>query len=168
MDTSSFPGHTIKRATPGSKLKAGAAGAGAAPAAAAAALAALAGAGAALAALAALAGAATEEATAAATSKAGGVNSEDAENAAAAAAATAATPGPLNAAKLGNIDLFQILISQINQISELLGKLRIGRFHSCFPFWVKLIFFGAQQAPCALSGFPAKKCLNNPEHLWYK
>lgn len=109
------------------------------------------------------AAASTEEATAKATTAAAStesgyqqheVSSETTASTEEAAAPEAeATEATLHATKLRNIDLFQILIGQINKINELLGELlTIGRFHKSFPFLCEtcLHLFACLQVPCTI------------------
>jgi len=58
----------------------------------------------------------------------------------AALAATEAAPATLN------VDLFQVLVGQINKLNKLLRKfvlsgltVSVDRFHGLFPFWVKRV-----------------------------
>ncbi|HEU5377888.1 MAG TPA: hypothetical protein VFV38_20895 [Ktedonobacteraceae bacterium] len=50
------------------------------------------------------------------------------------AAPATEAPSTLNLTKLGNIDLFQILICEVDKIDELFCELCVGRFHTLFPF----------------------------------
>jgi hypothetical protein len=76
------------------------------------------------------------------------------------AKATATAPGALDAAKFRHTDLFQIPVSQINKITELLGELRIGRFHKLFPFLCETCI--CLHALCSLKNFPMS--LSTTEH----
>jgi hypothetical protein len=73
-------------------------------------------------------------AAAAETSKARSAHAEEFAAPAAAAAAAKSPLGALNATNFGNVDLFQILVGQVNESYKLLGDFAIGRFHVVFPF----------------------------------
>ena len=80
------------------------------------------------------AGTAALTATTATTAEAGEARSAHADEVAAAAAATEAPLRTLNAATFGKVDLFQILVGQVDESCKLLGDFAIGRFHVVFPF----------------------------------
>jgi len=77
---------------------------------------------------------------------------ENGAKATAKAEAEATAPSALDAAKFRRIDLFQILVSQINKIAELLGELRIDRFHKLFPFLCQTCI--CLHVLCSLKNFP--------------
>jgi hypothetical protein len=74
----------------------------------------------------------------------------EAEAALAATEAAEAAPATLN------VDLFQVLVGQINKLNKLLRKfvlsgltVSVDRFHGLFPFWVKRVLFVRSKFPCA-------------------
>jgi hypothetical protein len=72
-------------------------------------------------------------------------------------AALAATEAAAEAAPATlNVDLFQVLVGQINKLNKLLRKfvlsgltVSVDRFHGLFPFWVKRVLFVRSKFPCA-------------------